>query len=412
MTGRISECRVCGNAALVSVLNLGDQYLTGVFPRGIDDAPSHGPLELLKCHGGHDVCGLLQLANSYDMDEMYGDNYGYRSGLNPSMVRHLSESAERIMQKVQLGPGSIVLDIGSNDGTMLSFYPPECRRVGFDPTIAKFRHLYPENVETVADYFSAEGFRELFGSERASLVTSFSMFYDLESPIDFVREIASVLDPKDGIWVFEQSYMPLMLDRVAYDTVCHEHLEYYGLRQVMWILAAADMQVVDVELNDVNGGSFVVTAAHADSGRTPSDAVQQLAAREVIDASRGLAPFDDFRRRVEESRQELLDVMRGILAGGKTIAGIGASTKGNVLLQYAGLSQRELAAIGDVNPDKAGRQTPGTWIPICSEEVLLSTEPDYLLVLPWHFRDFFLANPAFAGRTLIFPLPQVEIVTA
>ena len=190
MTVRISHCRVCGNADLVSVLNLGEQYLTGVFPRGVDEAPSRGPLELVKCHG-QGACGLLQLANSYDLDEMYGNNYGYRSGLNASMVAHLESSALRIQQIADLNPGAIVLDIGSNDGTFLSFFPARCRRVGFDPTIVKFKDLYPVDVETVADFFSATSFRTIYGDSKASVVTSFSMFYDLESPIDFVKEIAS-----------------------------------------------------------------------------------------------------------------------------------------------------------------------------------------------------------------------------
>jgi NDP-4-keto-2,6-dideoxyhexose 3-C-methyltransferase len=408
---RISRCRVCGNADLVSVLNLGEQYLTGVFPRGVSEAPSRGPLELVKCHGDG-VCGLLQLANSYDLDEMYGDNYGYRSGLNASMVAHLESSAQRIQQVADLDPRAIVLDIGSNDGTFLSFFPERCRRVGFDPTIVKFKDLYPADVQTVADFFSAARFREVYGDEKASVVTSFSMFYDLESPIDFVKEIASILDPVAGIWVFEQSYMPLMLERLAYDTVCHEHLEYYGLLQVKWILRAAGLQVIDVALNDTNGGSFVVTAAHTSStAYSPSSSVSKIEKQELESELLGLTPFFEFRDRVELSRAELQETLRAILDDGLTIGGIGASTKGNVLLQYAGITPVEISAIGDVNPEKDGRQTPGTWIPICSEQALLATEPDYLLVLPWHFREFFMSSPAFAGRKLIFPLPQVEIVT-
>ena len=238
------------------------------------------------------------------------------------------------------------------------------------------------------------------------------MFYDLESPIDFVKEIASILDPVAGIWVFEQSYMPLMLERLAYDTVCHEHLEYYGLLQVKWILRAAGLQVIDVALNDTNGGSFVVTAVHTSStAYSPSKRVSEIEKQELVNELLGLTPFFEFRDRVELSRAELQETLREILEQGQTIGGIGASTKGNVLLQYAGITPVEISAIGDVNPEKDGRQTPGTWIPICSEQALLATEPDYLLVLPWHFREFFMSSPAFAGRKLIFPLPQVEIVT-
>ena len=257
----LTHCRICGNSNLVRVLDLGEQTLTGVFPKSLGQQITRGPLQLVKCVGDTETCGLLQLAHSYDLAEMYGDNYGYRSGLNASMVKHLQAKVERILAKVDLSGHPIVLDIGSNDGTTLGFYPSsQCQRVGMDPTAQKFRQYYPVDVEAIADFFSATRFLQSFPNRKARVITSFSMFYDLEEPMSFVREVAQILDDK-GVWVFEQSYMPLMLETNSYDTACHEHLEYYSLKQVAWMLRRANMKIVDVEFNRVNGGSFSVMAA-------------------------------------------------------------------------------------------------------------------------------------------------------
>jgi NDP-4-keto-2,6-dideoxyhexose 3-C-methyltransferase len=289
------------------VADLGEQYLTGVFPKSRDARGlTAGPLRLVKCHGGETHCGLLQLEHSYDSSEMYGENYGYRSGLNPTMVNHLRAKVARILDRVRPAAGELVVDIGSNDGTTLSAYPADLRLVGMDPTAAKFAKYYPPHIELIADFFSAALLKRTVPGSKAKVVTSFAMFYDLESPVDFAREVADVLDPRDGIWVFEQSYMPLMLERNAYDTICHEHLEYYGLRQVMWIAERAGLKVVDVELNDVNGGSFSVVAAHrssrlSDSART----VAALLAAEERAALANLEPYETFHRRAQRSRDEI-----------------------------------------------------------------------------------------------------------
>ena len=212
MYSHIDKCRICGNSHLEEVLNLGEQTLTGVFPKSKDEPITRGPLRLVKCTGNDDCCGLLQLAHSYDLSEMYGDNYGYRSGLNQSMVRHLHAKVRRVMDIADFSGHPVVLDIGSNDGTTLSAYPKgACKRIGMDPTAAKFRQYYPDDALVIDDFFSAERFKQALPGEKAHVVTSFSMFYDLERPMDFMSEVEAILDD-EGIWVFEQSYMPLMLD--------------------------------------------------------------------------------------------------------------------------------------------------------------------------------------------------------
>jgi C-methyltransferase-like protein/methyltransferase family protein/putative zinc binding protein len=405
---------MCGGAGLVPVVDLGEQYLTGVFPRHVATHNlTKGPLRLVKCSGGNSACGLLQLEHSFDLDEMYGENYGYRSGLNASMVRHLREKVQRIRNTVALRPGDLVVDVGSNDGTTLGAYPDDLLLVGIDPIGEKFRRYYAKHIHLIPHYFSADLLTQAFPRRKAKVVTSIAMFYDLEKPIEFARDVASILDPEEGIWVFEQSYMPTMLERNAYDTICHEHLEYYGLKQIVWLAEKAGLRIVDVELNDVNGGSFSVTATPNASKYVDGDRIiTQMLAKEEKAGLSDLAPYRAFFTRIEDSRRSLREFVAKVRGDGKRLCGLGASTKGNVVLQYCGFSSDDIEVIGDVNPDKFGAFTPGTWIPIVEEAGLLNSRPDYLLVLPWHFRDFFLRSPAFAGQQLVFPLPQLEAVVA
>lgn len=408
----IDRCRICGNARLVQVLDLGEQMLTGVFPRTRDAEVTTGPLRLVKCmaEGG---CGLLQLAHSYDLGEMYGDNYGYRSGLNASMVRHLHAKVARVLGLVSLREGDLVVDVGANDGTTLGAYPESIGvdLLGIDPTGAKFRQYYKPHVDLCADFFTAGTLRAARPGKRVRVLTSFSMFYDLEAPMAFMQDVHDVL-ADDGVWMFEQSYMPAMLDALSYDTVCHEHLEYYALKQVKWMADRIGFTIVDIEFNDVNGGSFSVIAAKSTSGMPESPEVVRILSEEQARGLDSLAPFEDFARRTACSRDELRAFFAQARAEGKTSAALGASTKGNVLLQYCGVTTEDIAEVGEVNSDKFGALTPGTFLPIRDEAEVLAHGHDYYLVLPWHFRSNFLANPAYSGMALVFPLPCLRVVHA
>jgi len=397
---------------LVPVLDLGEQYLTGTFPRTTDGKNlTKGPLRLVKCHGSESACGLLQLEHSYDPSEMYGANYGYRSGLNKGMVKHLQGKVARILKSIDLQPGDLVVDIGSNDGTTLGFYPESMTLVGIDPTAGKFVDFYRDHIRVIPDFFSGKTINDAFPDKKAKVITSFAMFYDLERPVNFAAEIQQALHP-EGIWVFEQSYLPSMLRTTAYDTVCHEHVEYYGLAQIEWILDKVGMRVIDVELNDTNGGSFSVVASHKNSSHKVQE-IDVAAVRKIeFNAQLGsLDTYSDFGRSVERNKSELTALIHKYKTEGKRVCGIGASTKGNVILQYCGFGPADIEMIGDINSDKFGSFTPGSWIPIRSETEVLDSRPDVLLVLPWHFRELFLSSASFAGRNLLFPLPQIELVT-
>lgn len=406
----IEGCRVSGSKNLVSVLNLGCQVLTGVFPRNKSDQITSGPLELVWCPDS----GLLQLRHSYEPSEMYGENYGYRSGLNQSMVNHLIEKVRYLERLIPLNPGDVVLDIGSNDATSLKAYSVKgVRRIGIDPTGKKFMQYYTDEIKLIPDFFSPSAYHSI-EKRPARIVTSIAMFYDLDRPVDFAGQINSIL-ADDGVWHFEQSYMPSMLRMNSYDTICHEHLEYYSLVVVKKILEQAGLKIVDVVMNAVNGGSFAVTAAKVGNRGIKQNLsiINWLLEQEDRMGLNTPRPYRDFEEHVFRHRDDLTRLIHTLNADGKKIIGYGASTKGNVLLQFCGLTDKDIPTIAEVNPDKFGCFTPGTHIPIVSEEEARAMKPDYFLVLPWHFKDGilrrekeYLAN----GGKMIFPFPEIEIV--
>lgn len=408
----VSACRLCGSKNIEQVLDLGEQALTGIFPKQSSVDIPRGPVALLQCQD----CFLVQLEHSYDLSMLYGDTYGYRSGLNQSMVRHLRGKVESICAMQKLAAGDWVLDIGSNDGTLLGCYQIEgLRRLGIDPSAGKFRHYYQTGIEVAETFFTAATARRIMGLERAKVVTSISMFYDLESPLAFAQDVYDILDA-NGLWVFEQSYLPAMLRTRSYDTICQEHLEYYALRQIKFIADKIGFKIVDVSFNDVNGGSFSITAAKKSSAwPEATDKINSILAEEAALGLNSMQPFIAFRKVMDEQKQELLALLRKLKAEGKKVFGYGASTKGNVLLQYCGITTDLLPCIAEVNADKFGAYTPGTKIPIVSEAEAHAQKPDYYVVLPWHFRANIVEREAkylASGGKLIFPLPQLDIVSA
>ena len=403
---KIGGCRVCGNEDLITVLDLGDQYLSGIFPKKIDLEMPRGPLKLVKCSEVNKGCGHVQLEHTYDLPTMYGDNYGYRSGLNASMVKHLKQKAEKIQKDKPLKSGDIVVDIAGNDGTFLGFFPEDCQLMSIDPTSEKFKGYFKSNVNYMAEFFSAELFEKRFGKQKAKVITSFSMFYDLDDPCEFARQVKECLKT-DGIWVLEQSYMPEMLRVNSFDTVCHEHLSYYGMRQIKYIMDKVGFNIIDFEFNDVNGGSISIVVSP--SGKECTTKLSGLLALEIEEGLDTVEPWEDFSARMTENNHKFLKIIRDLRDEGYKVAGLGASTKGNVTLQTWGITPNDILAIGDVNPDKDGSFAPGTWIPIKNEDEVLAYY-DAFVILPWHFKKFFVNNEKFKGKKLIFPLPTPEVV--
>ncbi len=410
----IKKCRVCGNENLRTVIDLGNMYLTGFFPKPGEVIDS-SPLDLVKCwdEGVGKCCGLVQLRHTYDLGTMYGDNYGYRSGLNASMVKHLYDLVKEVESRVQLNDGDLVIDIASNDGTLLGGYVNQnAQLVGIDPTAAKFKEYYRNNITIVPEFFSSKLITSRF-KEKAKVITSVAMFYDLEDPIKFMEDIKEIL-ANDGLWVIEQSYMPFMIENTSYDTICHEHIEYYGLAQIDWMVKKVGLKIVDVDFNNANGGSFRVTMAQATSAYKENvEKIQKILNEEKANGYDEWPIYHKFAEMTKKHKEDLIQLLTKLKLSGKKIFGYGASTKGNVILQYCNFGLDFIPAIAEVNEYKYGRLTPGTNIPIISEEEAKKLNPDYLLVLPWHFREnTIMREHDYLNHNghLIFPLPKIEIV--
>jgi hypothetical protein len=411
----IQRCRICGNSRLITVIDLGTQALSGRFPKKDDPDPPLAPLVLLKCDNDKDpkACGLVQLRHTVDPGEMYGNEYGYRSGINATMSKHLTGIVEVAKGMVGLNAGDIVLDIGSNDGTLLkSYHRSDIRRIGIDPGGEQFQKYYPADIRLVSDFFTADNFSAVFPGEKAKIITSIAMFYDLEDPMAFVRNIREILHP-EGVWILEQSYLPTMLEMNSFDTICHEHLEYYALHQIEWMLNKNGLKAIGIDFNFINGGSFRVYAAHAESALMPdTTALESVREKERELRLETMEPYTRFCTRVEEIRTRLTAFLKTEKEAGKKIYVYGASTKGTVLLNYFGIATALITAAADRNPEKWGSRTPGTNIPIVSEEEARASA-DYFLVLPWHFKSEFLERESgfrAKGGRFIFPLPYVEVV--
>jgi hypothetical protein len=409
MYKQITKCRISSSTNLINVLSLGNQYLTGVFPKSKEEKVTIGPVDLVWCPDS----GLLQMKQSYSLEEMYGDNYGYRSGLNASMVKHLQKKIKTLEKLAKPSDQELIIDIGSNDATSLKAYSGKFRKVGIDPTGKKFKEYYTDDLILIPDFFTAEKFKNIFSNEKAKIITSIAMFYDLEDPRSFVSDIEKCL-AEDGIWHFEQSYMPSMLRTNSYDTICHEHLEFYSLKVVKSLLEDEGLRIIDVQMNDINGGSFAVTACKKDAEyKSNTPIINWMLNQEQDMGLDTINPYEEFAKRTAQHKKNLTDLIKALVADGKKVFGYGASTKGNVLLQYCGFTEKEIPFIAEVNTEKFGSYTPGTNIPIISEKEAKEMKPDYFLVLPWHFKNNILNKEEeyiSNGGKFIFPLPEIEII--
>jgi len=404
----LQHCRLCKSENTQDIIWLGKQYITSRFPVYGDFSTPKTSITLCMCK----ECGLVQLKETTDSAELYEYEYGYRSGISNTMRSHLKTYQEEIMQTAQFEKGDVVVDIGSNDSTMLQYYSSEYRRIGVDPTGKQFAQYYGD-VELLPTYFTRENFINRFGEIRCKVVSSICMFYDLPDPVQFAKDIHSILDD-DGVWTCEQSYLPRMIETNSIDTICHEHLEYYALHQVKNIADRAGFSIIDVKFNESNGGSFRVYFAKKTSQKYTenTELVNAILRREMDMGIMNVELYGRFLEKVHTEIDKLIAFLDMVKSNGKKAYIYGASTKGNCLLQYAGIDEMHIQYAVERNPNKIGKMT-STGIEIISEETMRESPPDYLLVLPWHFRDEIIARERKfleEGGQFVFPFPHFDIV--
>ena len=405
----ISNCRLCKSSSLEEAINLGEQIITSRFPVYGDFSTPKTPISLCLCN----ECGLLQLYQTTFSSELYEYEYGYRSGISNTMREHLKKYQEEILSIVKLNDGDTIVDIGSNDSTMLQYYSNKYNRIGIDPTGNQFKEYYGD-VDLLPTYFTYDNFQKKYSNKKCKIISSISMFYDLPDPVQFAKDIYNVLD-EEGIWTCEQSYMPTMIKSNSIDTICHEHLEYYGLTQVKKIADMSDFNIIDVKFNDCNGGSFRVYFSKKSSliYNENTILINTILKEEQNFGIQNIDIYKKFINNCENEVNKLKYFINETNKNNKKTYVYGASTKGNCLLQYAKLGENEMKYAVERNPKKIGKMT-NTGIEIISEEIMRESPPDFLLVLPWHFRkeiiereNTFLKN----GGQLIFPFPNFEIVS-
>ncbi len=410
------KCRITGDP-LDECINLGDQYVTDFVAPGEEKSGETGSLRI----GLGPKSGLPQLFESFPPEKMY-KRYWYRSGVNESMRKDLRGIVESAMSFATLKPGDTVLDIASNDGTMLSFYPEMANRIGIDPSnVAADSELYGGKITLVNDFFSAEAFRSATDA-KAKIVTVIAMFYDIEDPMSFLRQVREIIDDR-GVFVIQLSYTPLMLEQNEFGNICHEHVAYYTLESLKSLLEATGFEIFDVTTNPTNGGSLRVYATPKGStgslscplnwlsiGRARVIGTLEYEKREKLSSPE---PYQRFMRNIERLKEETLEWLRKQAESGKKVVGYGASTKGNVLLQYYGITTDLIPCIAEANRNKWGLCTIGTGIPIVSEAEMREMKPDYLFVFPWFFIKYFIEREKdllASGTRFVMPQPQLRVV--
>jgi len=404
----IEICRICGSRDLKIVISLGEQYITSRFPKYGDFSTPKTPIDLCLCKD----CRLLQLLQTTFSSELYEYEYGYRSGISNTMREHLKNYQVEILSIANLQDGDAIVDIGSNDSTMLQYYSNKLKRIGVDPTGKQFKEYYGD-VELIPNYFTFDNFTKVYGDLKCKMVSSISMFYDLPDPVQFAKDIYSILQD-DGIWTCEQSYMPTMLKTNSIDTICHEHLEYYSLHQIKEIANRANLKIIDVKFNSCNGGSFRVYFAKKTSTlhNENCELINKILNEEISIGLLNDDVYEKFMSNCDIEVKRLRDFVDTVNKNGKKMYVYGASTKGNCLLQYANLGENDMKYAVERNPKKIGKMT-NTGIEIIGEETMRENPPDYLLVLPWHFREEILVREKEfldAGGQFVFPFPNFEII--
>ena len=408
----ITKCRGCGYKSLLFILDLGNQYVTNFVENGNNEGVKC-PLELVLCEN----CKLLQLKHNAPAEAMWNEQYWYKSNISITIKDNLKDIVEKSTEIKKLKEGDLVIDIGCNDGTLLSNYDKNLIRGGFEPSNNVACEASEKGFEVVKDFFNSKDFKERFGGGRAKIITAISMFYDLEDPNEFMRDIIECLD-KEGLFVIQQNYLLTMLTNNAFDNICHEHREYYSLISLKNLLNKYELEIFDVEQNEINGGSIRTYIKFKDNKNFGGSKKAQERIEKILDKEKEMEldtikPYQEFASRIKNLKENLMKFVKEKKKEGKNFWIYGASTRGNVILQYYGLNEKLIDAIADKNPDKKGKKTIGTLIPIYDPEKLRKTNPDYLIVMVWHFFneiknqeiDYFKK-----GGKFVVPLPEFRVI--
>ena len=403
---KIKRCRNCNRRNLTKVFSLGKISYTGKFPKK-NKKIKKAPLSIVMCKD----CGLVQLENKFNLKYLYGPDYGYRSGINESMVNHLKNVVKKLKKKVKLKKNQLVLDIASNDATLLKFYPKNIITFGIDPLVKKYIKSYKSINFKVSNFFSKSLIRKKT-KKKFKIITALSVFYDLEKPNKFLKEVQNILH-EDGIFVLEFADLESILKNKMFDTICHEHLEYYSTRVLVDMCKNNKLKVTDIIENEINGASKQFYISHENSNfKINKKQVQNIIKREKKNKINTKNTLIKFFSTINKIKKKLLKKLDNIKKQDKIIHGYGASTKGNVLLQYFGIGKKYIDYIAERNENKFNLYTPGTNIKIISENESRNKKPDYYLVLPWHFKNQILRRESIMrkkGVKFIFPLPNIKV---
>ena len=403
------KCKNCKSKKLIKVVKLGKQPISSVFYEKVKKNLPEYSLDLFEC----DKCKLVQFSKLPPLKDMYGLTYGYNTSLSPLMIRHMKKKFNFLNLNYKKLLKGQILDIGSNDGTFLNFLSSlkKVKLYGMDPSSKKFLRNYSKNIKVITDFFSKKKLVENLSikevKEKFNIITSFAMFYDIEDPNSFCKDIYDLLN-ENGIWVVEFSYLPLLFKNLTYDQICHEHVTYYSLTTFMKILKNNNMKVVDLSFNEINGGSIEVICTKKNS-KIKSKPIVEKILNEEAKISKNI--FRLFQNRIDNVKKTLTEFLKHIPS--KEVMGYGASTKGNIVLNHLNLTSKNLSYICDANPFKFGRYTPGTNIKIISKTEMRKRNPKYLLVLIWSFRSEVIRqeiNYIKKGGKLIFHLPILHII--
>ncbi len=411
-----TKCRTCSSKNIIPILSLGNQYVSDFY-----DSPEHEkdsiPLELVLCDPKKDGCGLLQLKHTTPRERLYR-KYWYRSGINQTMKDALADITQKVESLIKLESDDIVVDIGSNDSTLLRTYKtPQLELVGFEPAKNLIEYSKIEKGTIINDFFNYESFKKKYEEKKAKVITAISMFYDLDDPNMFVKDIKNCLD-NDGICVIQMNYLVSMLNLKAFDNIGHEHLEYYSLFSLENLLKRNGLESFDIELNELNGGSFRVYIKHVNVKINSFDGAEKrlVNARKIEEemSLNSLEPYTDFANQINKLKEQTHNFISQEVDKGKNVYIYGASTRGNTLLQYYGLDHKLIEKAAERNPDKWGKYIVGTAIPIISETQAREENPDYFLVLPWAFiKEFQTREIEFLrkGGKFIVPLPEFKVIS-